>query len=320
MEKIVKEKEPTISVILPIFNAQDYIRCIISQILSQNFNDIEIICVDDGSQDNSLEILNELKKTNDKLVIISKPNEGVSSARNAGLDIAKGRYIAFVDVDDQIDNSFISYLYNLIKQNNTQLAICSYNFFDNNGKILNRKAYYETVDCVTYFNQQQAIAEITQNYSKFCGHVWDKLFIRNLIGDLRFKREIYNCEDTLFCYQYILKCNKIVLGPEIHYLYIQNVNSITHNKYSEKINSSFLAWELIFNSLNGNLKEKLGIKIAKDIINHEIYAMKSLPKAEQCRFKDRFIELSYEYFPYNKKLSYKQRIISFFLNFYFKHI
>ncbi len=154
-------------------------------------------------------------------------NRGVSSARNIGLNNAHGEYVCFFDPGDEADSDFVMYLYKLLLSEKADLAICSYNFKMENGQILDRNRFYEIVDKNTIFNQEEALTEIIKVYGKFCGHVWDKLFIRSKIGAIRFDENIHNCEDTLFDVQYIKNCQKVILGPEVHYDYIQSNGGVT---------------------------------------------------------------------------------------------
>lgn len=99
-----------ISVIIPLYNGEKYIKRCYESIINQDFDkEVEIIFVDDGSSDNSLKILNELKKNNPKITVISQQNKNVGGARNTGLKIAKGKYVSFIDIDDFISSDFLSY-------------------------------------------------------------------------------------------------------------------------------------------------------------------------------------------------------------------
>ena len=125
------------------------------------------------------------------------------------------------------------------------------------------------------------------------------MFKRKLIGALRFPENIHNCEDTLFDVAYIKKCNRIVLGPETHYNYIQNGNSVTHGKYSEKYFTSLIAWEMILNDLsNSKDREILKKSITHDVNVHAQRAWETLSREERKIFKDRFLAWmqKYQYF------------------------
>ena len=290
-------KEPLISVILPAYNVAHSIRDTIDDILAQSYKNIEILCVNDGSTDATEEVIKAF--ADPRIRYFSKRNGGVSSARNMGLDNAEGEYISFADPGDRVDKDFIFYLYDLLASTSSDLSICSYNLEMESGELLERVKCYEVVNENVLFSQETALSEIIKPYGKFCGHVWDKMFKRELIGALRFQENIHNCEDTLFDVAYIKKCNRIVLGPETHYNYIQNGNSVTHGKYSEKYFTSLIAWEMILNDLsNSKDREILKKRITNDVNVHAQRAWETLSREERKIFKDRFLAWmqKYQYF------------------------
>ena len=120
MEKI------KISVIVPVFNAEKYLKMCLNSLVSQTLKNIEIICIDDGSTDNSLAILDKFKSKDDRIKIIKQKNYGVSMARNNGISEAQGEYIGFVDADDWVDKDFFEKLYNATQKYNADIATAGY--------------------------------------------------------------------------------------------------------------------------------------------------------------------------------------------------
>ena len=130
---------PAISVIVPIFNVENYVRKCVDSILNQTFSDIEIILVDDGSTDASGRICDEYLSKDDRIRVIHKENGGLSDARNAGLDMCTGEYIGFVDGDDYIDGDMYELLYKNLIQYDADISMCRFrriynNRIDDNGK------------------------------------------------------------------------------------------------------------------------------------------------------------------------------------------
>ena len=113
-----------VSVIVPVYNGDEYIESCIKNILNQTLKDIELILVNDGSKDNTLNICKKYADFNSRIVLINQENQGVSSARNKGIDISKGDYICFIDCDDKIDNDYLEKLYNIANEKNVQF-VCS---------------------------------------------------------------------------------------------------------------------------------------------------------------------------------------------------
>ncbi len=132
---------PEISIIIPVYNAEKYLDECMEAILNQTYRDYEIICVNDGSQDNSLEVLNKYKeKYPDIFRVYSQENQGQAAARNVGVDEAVGRYIAFLDADDRIMQDYLEVLHTAAIENDSEMVICSYEKFDNSGNIILRRS------------------------------------------------------------------------------------------------------------------------------------------------------------------------------------
>ena len=303
-------KMPLISVIVPAYNVSNSIAMTLDLLRRQTYDNLEIICINDGSTDSTPDIINALKQKDSRIVLINKRNGGVSSARNIGLNTAHGEYVCFFDPGDEADSNFVMYLYKLLLSEKADLAICSYNFKMENGQILDRKRFYEIVDTNTIFNQEEALTEIIKAYGKFCGHVWDKLFVRNIIGNIRFDENIHNCEDTLFNVQYIKRCRKVILGPEVHYNYIQSDSSVTHGKYSYKFHSGLCAWRRIIEELDSYVERELLNKNMSALVTmYSRMAWKSLNREEQRKYKKEFIKLMNQYHSFSSIKQLIKRVI-----------
>lgn len=146
MRRIIMEKIK-ISVIVPVFNAEKYLKMCLNSLVSQTLKNIEIICIDDGSTDNSLAILDKFKSKDDRIKIIKQKNYGVSMARNNGISEAQGEYIGFVDADDWVDKDFFEKLYNAAQKYNADIATAGYY---RRGKILrSKKLNYKKEEKIT---------------------------------------------------------------------------------------------------------------------------------------------------------------------------
>lgn len=221
-----------VSVIVPIYNVEKYLRRSIESIQKQTLKDIEIILVNDGSSDGSIAICEEYQKKDNRIEIIDKSNGGVSSARNAGLEIAKGDYIGFVDPDDWIEPNMYEDLYKQIKTSDTDVCMCNY-VIENNGKsipnLLNiKQVLLEKEDIV-----RQIVAEMIGSSSlnsagqtimgSVCRLIVKKELINN--NNFRFELGIPLMEDLIFCIQILLKSKKVSINTGLNYHYIINSNS-----------------------------------------------------------------------------------------------
>ncbi len=218
-----------ISVLVPVFNVEKYLRRCIESILSQTYKDIELILVDDGSQDCSGIICDEYAKKDSRIKVIHQENGGPSIARNSGLDIAQGEYIGFVDSDDYIHKDMYQTLYDTLTKNDVDLAICNYtNDNDNNVRLW--KDYHPQLvdDIITpYEALKRSINDL--NYVV----VWNKLFKREIFDDIRFPPGKIH-QDNYVMPEVIYKCKKIAtLSAPLYYYYL-NMESTTNQEYSIK--------------------------------------------------------------------------------------
>lgn len=197
---MISAENVKVSVVMPIYNAYDYLRPAIDSVLAQTLTDIELICVDDGSTDNSLSILKEYQQQDERVRIISENNAGPSLARNKGLQRARGKYIIFLDADDFYDYNLLESLYNLAEEESLDIAICKFDIYNN------RKAKFEDnirSDHGEIFDGGKVVSK--NDYpdvilSCTTGYVWNKLFRREFLveKELAFDTDLRVFEDTYF--------------------------------------------------------------------------------------------------------------------------
>ena len=198
-----------ISVVLPVYNAEKYIRDALVDLTNQLYRDIEIIVIDDGSTDGSASIIQDFKENDDRIQFIHTKNGGPSKARNLALEIAKGKYIRFIDADDRIPNDSMSNLINAYREN-TDIDLVIGNFMTDikNGYFTGSELQNENVD-------SKRFAEIFLDYLKsfYFGVPWNKLYKREIIEKyhIRFNEEIDWCEDFLFNVEYFSKCKRMYI-------------------------------------------------------------------------------------------------------------
>jgi len=214
---------PVISIIVPIYNAEKHLRRCLDSILAQTFMDFECILINDGSSDNCSVICEEYAQKDKRFVVIHQQNKGVSAARNAGLDVAKGEWVGFVDSDDWIDIEMFSILYEYTAKYNADISICGVRIIPTN-----EQNKYE--NGFKILNQEEALLMMFQNGKKtFGGYSCNKLVKANIISqnNLRFDSSINYMEDLLFFYQVFKHAKIIVYAPNPYYNYYTNSESIT---------------------------------------------------------------------------------------------
>ena len=223
--------EPKISVIVPAYNAEETLPRTISSLLASTLEDMEIIVVDDGSQDNTARICEGFAAKHGNVICIRKANGGVSSARNAGLDVARGEWIGFVDSDDTVEPDAYSYLIREAEQANAQIAQCAV-FLD-----------YEDKSEVLFSPEKTLKAAISdKHFSKiFTKYVsygcWCKIFKRSAIGDTRFDEGTVIGEDLRFNLDTLAKSGEILICPEPKYHYLQRATSVIHTVTPSRISA-----------------------------------------------------------------------------------
>lgn len=217
-----------VSVIIPCYNAEKTIDKCLKSVLNQTYTELEIICVNDGSTDDSLNIIKKYAIQDPRVHIINKKNEGVSLARNAGIKIATGKYIEFLDSDDWISSNFVKIMMEEFCKNNVDLVICGYQ--STNGGI-NKSLPYNNMKI------SEVMVDFSEIYSStYLNPPWNKLYKKELLNGLKFNENICLGEDLIFNLEYLRKCSNICLLPETLYYYsVANSNSLTSKSYSENI-------------------------------------------------------------------------------------
>lgn len=177
---------PEITVIVPVYNVEKYLGKCLDSILSQSFSNIEIICVNDGSTDNSRKILQDYKNKDSRIIILDKKNGGLSSARNAGLNIARGKYISFVDSDDWIENDMLELMYSSMENLNTDISICQVHQFDESKQKIDDSNPYYTLEYFnsSFDNRSFSYLETKSFIMDVCVMAWNKLYRRSFLDSL----------------------------------------------------------------------------------------------------------------------------------------
>ena len=213
--------KPLVSIILPVYNAQNHIARCLESICAQSWQNIEVIVLNDGSKDQSLPVCEAFRAKDERIVLVDKANSGVSDTRNLGLKLASGKYVQFVDSDDYIDPDFTEHLVTAAEQNNADLVI----------------APYKMVIPAGATKPEQVLDEFARHLmdkpaSYFYGVLWNKLYRRDLLVDhqIQFTSEVRWAEDLVFNMQYLEYANVLVSIPEAGYYYVQNPQSICHTQ------------------------------------------------------------------------------------------
>lgn len=215
-----------ISVIVPIYNMKQYLQRAVDTLLNQTYTNYEIILVNDGSTDGSEELCKEIISEHPEVRYIYKENGGLSSARNCGIENAKGDYIIFPDPDDWVTDDYLETLVNLNVKYNSDLEICGYFISDEKGDV---NAHPDKSIDIT--NKSIALFNVVSP-SWFCGFAWNKLYHLDIIrqNNLRFDTELGMAQDLHFAFRYISNCKTVSFDPKPCYFYYQHIGGVTNVK------------------------------------------------------------------------------------------
>lgn len=219
-----------VSIIVPVYNVKKYLRKCLDSLINQTLKDIEIICINDGSTDKSLEILEEYKNRDSRIILLNQENSGQSIARNNGIKKATGEYIGFVDPDDWVDLDYYEKLYNTASTNDTDIAV---------GGIIRvtgiKKKKFLNFEKETLTDNTKLKFELCDVPEK--SYVWNKIYKTEKLKEigLEFEKGIFY-EDCIFTPQALFFLEKMVTVPNIYYYYLRRGNS-TVKQRSEKANA-----------------------------------------------------------------------------------
>ena len=285
--------KPLLSVIIPVYNVERYLITCLDSVINQTFKDIEIICVNDGSTDNSLNILKRYEKTDDRIVIVEKTNGGLSSARNAGIDIAKGEYVCFLDSDDYYETNACERLIEVIKKSKPDIIVFGANIFPNKPKpslwlknVLTTRDYvYEPFTPEALFTEPGCRP-----------FVWRDCFNLRFINEnsLRFEESVFLGEDQVFQFVAFPRAESIVFIKDKLYNYRWIRKDSLMSQYCRK----------------NEIRFQQHVKITELIFKHwsESGDMKAMP-VYLLRWALNFLGSDYMALPPSKKKVYSETIL-----------
>lgn len=243
-----------ISVIVPIFNVEQYLPKCLNSIINQTYKNIEIILINDGSTDSSGKICDEYEKKDKRIKVIHKENGGVSEARNVGIKISKGRYITFIDADDWIEKDYFGIVNNFLLEYTPDMLINNYIKVDNNGDIIiNFKSNKNVVE----LNKRDALLEMLKG-KLFGWYPFATFYKKEICQKMEFQINISFGEDLLFKYEFIKKyANNIVYMPLFKYYYMQRESSSCNSYTISRKIDDLKVLKLIINNENDEINKIL---------------------------------------------------------------
>ncbi|MBE6349542.1 MAG: glycosyltransferase [Spirochaetaceae bacterium] len=294
----MQEIIPKISIIVPVYKVEKYLSKCIDSILAQTFKDFELILINDGSPDNSPKICNDYAQKDSRIKVIHQKNAGVSAARNAGLDIAKGEYIGFVDSDDWIEPSTYEIAYNTAIEREADIVQWDFIFDYTSGKKIEKKFGVEG-----YFN-------IAEDSSYFYGGMWHKLISKKLIDfeSIRFPVGLKYAEDRCFGIDCFLLAKKTYHISKVLYHYcvneesasfsisrdtiLKDVNFVYEKEEKIKSNGGGIGWDYLLYDIKRSAK----FRCLFNLDTPDFRLCRSLYKEIDKRLLSRINKYSFFYF------------------------
>ena len=219
----------TVSIIIPVYNAERHLDKCVESVLRQSYREIEVLLVDDGSTDGSGAACDRWAEKDARIRAIHRENGGVSAARNTGLDAATGEYIAFVDSDDYLAADMIRNLTHALKADGADISICNLQHVDEDGNSLERDPVLPIADEV--LTGPEAIYRVSDYYHKgwYYLFVWNKLYKKAVFSGIRFPEGKISEEDFV-THRLFMRCEKVACVSAVGYYYVQRAGSILHNE------------------------------------------------------------------------------------------
>lgn len=236
-----------ISIIIPVYNVEKYLSECLDSVITQTYENLEILLINDGSTDGSGKICDEYAQKDSRIKVIHKENGGVSSARNMGLDLAQGEYIAFIDSDDRVKREYIQKLYEKVKIENAEVCLCHFSHFvgGETKKIAEPLPKHLNIDLdkketLNFFYKYLSCRGIS-------GSPCRSLYKKEIVENYRFSCEVVRAEDLLFNLEVLINCKRIVSIDEWLYEYRMNETSQTRS-YNQNLLKNYLeVFRRIFN-------------------------------------------------------------------------
>lgn len=225
--------EPIISVIVPVYRVEKFLPRCISSIAKQTFRDFEMILVDDGSDDACPDICDQAARADARIRVIHQKNQGLSAARNAGIDAARGQYISFVDSDDFIADTMLADMYERVCTDKADMAICNIQYVDEDGQRLENAARKSPITANEVLDKYQALSKLCEANPWYYVVAWNKLYAKHIFDHIRFPVGKRN-EDVFIAHEVFWAADRITVLEKRLYYYVQRSGSIMNSKPTDK--------------------------------------------------------------------------------------
>lgn len=277
-----------ISVVLPVYNVADYLRKCLDSLVNQTFKDFEVICVNDGSTDLSLSILDGYALTDSRFKIVNQENQGLSGARNTGIEHVQGEYVLFVDSDDWLEENALKELYNHVKVFNSDISMFKFkNYYEDTSEF--SEGPFTNLECIdpSFFTGNFSYYDVLDIIFKISHAPFNKLYKTSFLKDIdaKFLHGSYY-EDLEFFYKVFLKAKKVSVLPEFLYFYRIRDNSIS----TTGDEGSFDIFNILDLTKQNLIDSNIYNDVKQDWLMFIIVNLKYVYQRLQLDLKNKFIE------------------------------
>lgn len=283
-------KEPLISVIIPVYNVEEYLDRCLESVANQTYKNIEIILIDDGSTDNSGKMCDQWAEKDRRIRVIHQKNGGLSNARNKGIEEAKGEFISFVDSDDWIEANMLTDFISIAMTQHCDI-VCSDPFHTNGKKQISKKRKKKII---TYSQYEFVKRYLKINSNKTLYYAHSKLFRKNII-EANIYPEGLTAEDVVGTYICILNSKKICLTTQKYYNYFYNPNSITRNGFNKNNFDLIPIWDKMIDITKKRAPQYIAwAKLNRARINYTLLMRMRLQLSKEIiltKYKREYVEL-----------------------------
>lgn len=227
-----KDVSPLISVIIPVYNSSKYLYKCLDSVAKQTFKDFEVIVIDDGSTDDSSDIINKFVNKYDNFIFKKQENKGAAIARNMGIDIARGKFISFIDSDDFVEKDFLEVMYNKAIENNSDVVCCGFSYYHPNSNKFIKDIFM--INSGVYSSNKilsLMIKDFRMHY-----YMWNKLWKRDLFENNNIRYPQICFEDITTVPKLVYFSNKVTVIKKSYYYYTNNKNSLVHTVNISQLN------------------------------------------------------------------------------------
>lgn len=274
-----------VSIIVPVFNVARYLDDCVESLVKQTYQKLEILLIDDGSTDNSGLLCDKWAQRDSRIKVIHTLNHGVSHARNIGLQNARGDFIGFVDADDWVEHDMYEKMLKFMLETQTDICVSAYVKDTNN----NIERPFRTLPSQVFLRDEiilQTFRHVSSTKEKIISwELWDKLFSKKVVKNIRLNEKITMGEDALFYWEALSKSNKIAYLPLYKYHYKIRINSIMHSQLSEKQLTGFCAMYLIYKSALKQENYKIKENVRELFIVEGIRYNRRMFTLSPCKYK-----------------------------------